>query len=153
MISEKYQEKNISRDRGWQRVASVNDKRIHERIIVRLKAVLTFEEISYVGLIENISEHGFYMISLSIKQQIDYRTGSIHEMKVRSMPGKSLLLHCKSTVGIQNAASRTYKQHPDGNSEPISVVQGIFENTAVNKSPEIIFSHCTRRTDSGLIIR
>jgi len=95
MISEKYQEKNISRDFGWQRHASVNDKRIHERIIVRLKAVLKFEETSYVGLIENISEHGFYMISLPIKQQIDFRTGSIHEMKLRSMPGKSVLLHCK----------------------------------------------------------
>ena len=95
MIYEKYQEENLSQDLGWQHTTSLNDKRIHERIIVRLKAVLTFAGTSYAGLIENISEHVFYMISLPIKHQIDFMAGSIHEMKLRTLPGKSVILHCK----------------------------------------------------------
>ena len=95
MIYEKYQEKNIHEDNGWQRAVSVSEKRVHYRNIVRLKAVLTFEGISYVGMIENISEHGLYMISLPIRHKIDFRTGSIHEMKLRTLPGQSVLLHCK----------------------------------------------------------
>ena len=95
MIYEKFQRKNIQRDMGWQSAVSVNDKRIQDRNIVTLKAVLTFESISYVGMIENISEHGLYMISLPIKHQIDFRPGSIHEMKLRTLPGESVLLHCK----------------------------------------------------------
>ena len=94
MIYEKFQRKDIQKDMGWQSAASVNDKRIHDSNIVRLKAVLTFESISYVGMIENISEHGLYMISLPIKHQIDFRPGSIHEMKLRTLPGKSVILHC-----------------------------------------------------------
>jgi hypothetical protein len=94
MIYEKYKEKNMTQDMGWQSAASVIDKRIHGRIIARIKAVLTFEGVSYVGMIENISEHGLYMISLPIKHQIDFRPGSIHEMKLRTLPGKSVILHC-----------------------------------------------------------
>jgi len=95
MLSEEYREKNIPQEMGLQSTASVHDKRIHERRIVRLEAVLTFEGINYSGMIENISEHGFYMIALPIKHQIDFMTGSIHEMKLRTLPGKSVMLHCK----------------------------------------------------------
>lgn len=94
MLYEKYQKKIMPPDVAWQSSTSVNDKRTHERIIARLKAVLTHENISYVGMIENISEHGLYMISLPIKHKINFRPGSLHEMKLRTLPGKSVTLHC-----------------------------------------------------------
>lgn len=95
MFYERYQKESIPQDIDWQRIRTLNDKRGHERIIVRLKAVLTFEDISYVGMIENISENGFYMISLPIKNQIEFSPGSIHEMRIRTESGTSLFLHCK----------------------------------------------------------
>lgn len=95
MIYGKYQEKNVSHSMDWRQSTSVDEKRIHERIIVRIKAVLTFENISYVGMIENISEYGFYMISLPLKHRVEFRIGSLHEMKLRILPGKSVNMHCK----------------------------------------------------------
>jgi len=95
MIYEKYQGKNMSDRVRWKQPVSLHDKRIHERIIVRLKAVLTFNGNSYVGMIENISEHGFYMISLPMKDKGVFRPGSIHEMQLRTVMGGLIHLHCK----------------------------------------------------------
>jgi hypothetical protein len=95
MIYEIHRGKDMPQNMGWRNNTSIQDKRIHHRIIVRLKAVLTFKDISYVGMIENISEHGLYMIALPINHGIDFSPGAIHEMKLRTFPGESVIMHCK----------------------------------------------------------
>lgn len=95
MIYERYREKNGSEQISGLVTDTVRDQRVHERIIVKLKAVFTFQDISYVGMIENISEHGFYMISLPIKEHANFIQGAVHEMKLRTAPGQSITLYCK----------------------------------------------------------
>lgn len=120
MLYGDYQKQDMTQRTGLQSTASVSDKRIHERIIVRLKAVLTFKGMSYIGMIENISEHGLYMISLPVKPQIDFSSGTIHEMKLPTGTGEAVIVHCK----IQWA----YKTPPYGLTNSISM-------EVVNPSP------------------
>lgn len=95
MLYEQHQKQGMTQRKGLQSTTSVSDKRIHDRIIVRLKAVLSFKGMSYVGMIENISEHGLYIISLPLNQQIDFSSGTIHEMKLPTGTGEAVIVHCK----------------------------------------------------------
>ena len=95
MKYESYHSNAVLKNVEWSGIASTDEKRIGDRIIVRLKAVMISEGMSYVGMIENISEYGLYMIAIPTKQTIDFTPGILHEMTLRASSGETISVHCK----------------------------------------------------------
>lgn len=77
-----------------QGISSVPEKRDCQRNIVNLKAVFVYKGTSYIGLIENISECGLYMVSLPSKSAISFDQGAIHGLKLRNQCGELMKVQC-----------------------------------------------------------
>lgn len=71
------------------------ERRRSKRILVSLKAELISGDVSYAGIIENLSEEGIYMRTLPTKAATDFTPETKHELKFQLPSGETINLHCK----------------------------------------------------------
>jgi hypothetical protein len=84
------------------------EKRRSNRIIVSLKANLISGDISYAGIIENLSEEGIYIRTFPTNISTDFRLGTPVELKFQRHTEEPLNLHLYCTV------KWSYKTPPHG---------------------------------------
>ena len=95
MMHENYHSNSVTHTVESNSIPSHDDKRFGDRIIVRLKAVMISQGMSYVGMIENISEYGFYMLAIPTKHAVDFTPGSAHIMKLRDASVDTINVNCR----------------------------------------------------------
>jgi hypothetical protein len=71
------------------------DKRETRRITAGYKAEITFDNKTYQGIIENLSETGASVTVVIKEAGIDFQPGKALDLKFEMQPGETLLLHCK----------------------------------------------------------
>jgi len=94
MMQKYIDEQRIDLTPSLKGISSVSEKRDCRRNIVSLKAIFVFEGVNYVGLIENISECGLYMISLPSKSTVSFNKGAMHDLKLRNQCGELMKVQC-----------------------------------------------------------
>ena len=70
------------------------DKRVAKRIIAGYKAEITFEDKTYQGVIENLSETGVSITIVSQEKELSFTPGKTLKLKLEIQPDETLTLNC-----------------------------------------------------------
>lgn len=70
------------------------DKRVAKRIIAGYKAEITFEDKTYQGTIENISETGANILIVSLEEGLNFTQGKTLILKFGIQPDEILTFNC-----------------------------------------------------------
>jgi len=70
------------------------DKRVAKRIIAGYKAEITFEDKTYQGTIENLSETGANVLIVSLEEELSFTPGKTLILKFGIQPDETLTLNC-----------------------------------------------------------
>jgi hypothetical protein len=71
------------------------EKRRHKRIIDNLDAEITSGEITYSGIIMNLSEDGCYMVTATSNKDVEIGNYSKITLKCKLPSGKALSMNCE----------------------------------------------------------